>query len=152
TDALGRGVLHREISWERVGAWPRRPSRKSVPAWRRSCGPSNGWYDQRIGLGGDRWAPMDVSCSARLLQPLVQFASSSEAYRDLVPDHFRSMHPDARVSLEAVHAVLDQSVERTRDEALGLTLGRSMCLGAGGLFDYGVQTAATVRDAVAFAG
>jgi AraC-like DNA-binding protein len=68
-----------------------------------------------------------------------------------VPEHFRSVHPDARVSLDAVHAMLDRGVERTRDEALGLTLGRSMCLGGGGLFDYGMQTAATVREAMVFA-
>ena len=94
---------------------------------------------------------MDVCCSARLLQPLVQFASADEAYRDLVPEPFRTAHPDARVPLEAVHSMLDRGVERTRDEGLGLTLGYSMCLGAGGLFDYGMQTAATVRDAVVFA-
>jgi AraC-like DNA-binding protein len=94
---------------------------------------------------------MDVCCSARLLQPFVEFASADAAYRDLVPDHFRTVHPDARVSLDAVHAMLDRGVERTRDEALGLKLGRHMCLGAGGLFDYGMQSAATVREAVAFA-
>jgi AraC-like DNA-binding protein len=94
---------------------------------------------------------MNVSCSARLLQPFVEFASANAAYRELVPEPFRSVHPDARVSLEAVHAMLDAGVECTRDEALGIKLGRQMCLGAGGLFDYGMQSAATVRDAVAFA-
>jgi AraC-like DNA-binding protein len=94
---------------------------------------------------------MHVSCSARLLLPFVEFASADAAFRDLVPEHLWSVSPDARVSLEAVHEMLDRGVERTRDEALGLKLGRHMCLGAGGLFDYGMQSAATVRDAVAFA-
>ncbi len=101
----------------------------------------------RAAIGG----PMNVSCSARLLQPFVEFASADAAYRDLVPEPFWSAHPDARVSLEAVHDMLDRGVERTRDEALGLKLGRRMCPGAGGLFDYGMQSAATVRDAMAFA-
>jgi AraC-like DNA-binding protein len=94
---------------------------------------------------------MNVCCSARLLQPFVEFASGDAAYRGLVPEHFWSVHPDARVSLEAVHGMLERGVERTRDEALGLKLGRRMSLGAGGLFDYGMRSAATVRDAVAFA-
>ena len=94
---------------------------------------------------------MNVSCSARLLRPFFDFASADEAYADLVPQYFRSVHPDARVSLEAVHAMLERGLERTRDAAFGLKLGRRMCLGAGGLFDYGMQSAATVRDAAAFA-
>ncbi len=94
---------------------------------------------------------MNAFCSARLLQPFVEFASAEGACRDLVPDHFWSVHRDARVSLDAVHAMLDRGVERTRDEALGLKLGRHMCLGAGGLFDYGMRSASTVRDSVAFA-
>jgi AraC-like DNA-binding protein len=94
---------------------------------------------------------MNVCCSARLLQPFLEFASADVAYRDLVPEPFWSVHPDARVSLDAVHAMLDGGVERTHDAALGLKLGRRMCPGAGGLFDYGMQSAATVRDAVAFA-
>jgi AraC-like DNA-binding protein len=94
---------------------------------------------------------MNLSCSARLLQPFVDFASADAEYRELVPAHFWSVHPDARVSLEAVHTMLERGVEHTRDEALGIKLGRHMCLGAGGPFDYGMQSAATMRDAVAFA-
>jgi AraC-like DNA-binding protein len=94
---------------------------------------------------------MNVSCSARLVQPFVEFASADAEYRELVPEPFWSVHPDARVPLEAVHDMLEAGVERTRDEALGIKLGRHMRLGAGGLFDYGMQSAATLRDAVAFA-
>ncbi len=94
---------------------------------------------------------MDVSCTARLIQPGLEFASAHAAYRDLVPENLSSAHPDARVPLDAVHAMLERGVERARDEGLGLKLGRSMCLGAGGVFDYGMRSAATVRDAVAFA-
>ncbi len=95
--------------------------------------------------------PMDVSCSARLLQPFIEFASANAAYRDLVPEDFWSAQPDSRVSHDAVHTMLDRAVERSRDDALGLKLGRNMCLGAGGVFDYGMRSAATVRESVAFA-
>lgn len=94
---------------------------------------------------------MDVSCSARLLQPFIGFASADAAYRDLVPDDFWAVSLDARVSLDAVHMMLDRGVERTRDETLGLKLGRTACLGQSGLFDYGMRSAATVRESVAFA-
>jgi AraC-like DNA-binding protein len=94
---------------------------------------------------------MDMSCSARLLQPFVEFASANVACRELVPEDFWSVHPDERVSIDAVHVMLGRGVERARDDMLGLKLGRSMCLGAGGLFDYGMRSAATVREAVAYA-
>ena len=95
--------------------------------------------------------PMNVSCSARLVQPFIEFASASAAYRDLVPEPFWSVDPEARVSLDAVHSMLEGAVERSRDDALGLKLGRRMCFGAGGLFDYGMRSAATLRDAMSFA-
>ena len=57
---------------------------------------------------------MNVSCSARLLQPFVEFASADEAYRDLVPETFWSVDSDARVSLEAAHAMLEAAVSSAR--------------------------------------
>ena len=44
--------------------------------------------------------------------------------------------------------MLESAVERLGDEQLGLKLGRTMCFGEGGPFDYAVRSAATVRDAV----
>jgi AraC-like DNA-binding protein len=122
-----------------------------VPGLAPSCIPDNGWYDQPIGSGRRPVVPMNASCSARLLQPFIEFASANAAYRDLVPEPFWSVDPEARVSLEAVHSMLEGAVERARDDTLGLKLGRRMCLGAGGLFDYGMQSAATLRDALSFA-
>ena len=102
-------------------------------------------FDAAIGT------PMAVCCSARLLQPFLEFASANVVCRDLVPDAFWSVRPDARVSLDAVHTMLDGAVERMRDDDLGLKLGRNMCLGAAGIFDYGMRSAATVREAIGFA-
>ena len=93
---------------------------------------------------------MNACCSARLLQPFSTLRPPMRRTETSCRSIW-SVHPDARVSLEAVHAMLERGVERARDDALGLKLGRHMCLGAGGLFDYGMQSAATLRDAVAFA-
>jgi AraC-like DNA-binding protein len=91
---------------------------------------------------------MFTSCSVRLVQPFMKFAGNEHACRDLVPDDFWSLHPDDRVSVDTAHDMLGRGIERTRDELLGLRLGRMMTLGAGGPFDYVVHTAATVRDSL----
>jgi AraC-like DNA-binding protein len=89
---------------------------------------------------------VDALCSARLLEPFKKFVSGREAHRDLVPDVFWSVPGDARVSLNATHAMLDRGVERLRDEQLGLKLGATMRFGNGGAYDYAVRSAPTVRE------
>src|SRR5262245_37021491 len=87
-------------------------------------------------------------CSARILQPIMRYVRSRRLDRDLVPRDFWSADADARVSLAAVHSMLDCAVERLGDPPLGLKLGRSMRFGEGGPFDYAVRSAATLREAV----
>jgi AraC-like DNA-binding protein len=48
--------------------------------------------------------------------------------------------------------MMQHGVERFSDEQLGLKLGRSMCLGQTGPFDYLIQSAADVRESVEAAG
>jgi AraC-like DNA-binding protein len=91
---------------------------------------------------------MNASCSARLVQPFLRLVSAHQIDRDLVPRDFWATGADGRISLEAAHAMLDGGVERLRDDQLGLKLGRTMCFGEGGAFDYAVRSAPTVRDAV----
>ena len=91
------------------------------------------------------------SCSARLLRPIMRYVDARGLDRDLVPGDFWSANADGRVSLAAMHAMLDCAVERLGDERLGLRLGRSMRFGEGGPFDHAVRSAPTVRDAVAVA-
>lgn len=79
-----------------------------------------------------------------MLQPFMSWASAREAQRELVPSEFWRMPVEARVSLERVHEMLSSGVESSRDELLGLNLGRAMTLGTGGAFDYAVRSAATV--------
>jgi AraC-like DNA-binding protein len=47
--------------------------------------------------------------------------------------------------------MLERGVERMGDEDLGLKLARTVSLGTGGIFDYGMRSAATLGEAVAFA-
>lgn len=80
-----------------------------------------------------------------------RFVDARRLDRDLVPQEFWEVGADGRVSLEAAQCMLDGAVERLTDERLGLKLGRSMCFGEGGPFDYAVRSAATLKDAVTIA-
>src|SRR5215471_21459606 len=92
---------------------------------------------------------MQASCSARLLQPFLRIATTSDIHRDLVPAAFWQIHPDGRVSLSEAQTMLERGVERSRDEYLGLKLGTTMSLGTAGVFDYVVRSAPTMRDSFA---
>jgi len=92
---------------------------------------------------------MQVLCSARLLQPFLRVAATSEIHRDLVPAAFWQVHPDGRVPLSEAHTMLERGIERSRDEHFGLKLGSNMSLGTAGVFDYVVRSAPTVRDSFA---
>lgn len=92
---------------------------------------------------------MQASCSARLLQPFLRIATTSDIHRDLVPAAFWQTHPDGRVSLLEAQTMLERGVERSRDEYLGLKLGTTMSLGTAGVFDYVVRSAPTMRDSFA---
>lgn len=97
-------------------------------------------------------APMDASCSARILGPFLRLASTRDSVRGLVPDAFWSLGSDVRVSLDSAQTMLLQGVERLRDEQLGLKLGQTMRFGEGGAFDYAVRSAPTLRESVNVAG
>jgi AraC-like DNA-binding protein len=95
---------------------------------------------------------MSALCSARQLGPFLNLISTRQIHQDLVPSEFWSAGLEDRVPLEAVHGMMQNGVERFGDEQLGLKLGRSMCLGQTGPFDYFIQSAANVRESVEAAG
>jgi AraC-like DNA-binding protein len=95
---------------------------------------------------------MSALCSARQLGPFLNLIAMHPMHRDLVPPEFWTANLEDRVPLEAVHGMMQHGVERFGDEQLGLKLGRSMCLGQTGPFDYLIQSAANVRDSVEAAG
>ena len=88
------------------------------------------------------------TCSARILQPIKRYVDSRRLDPDLVPRDFWTAPADSRVSLESAHAMLECAVDRLRDRLLGIKLGRSMCFGEGGPFDYVIRSAPTIREAV----
>jgi AraC-like DNA-binding protein len=59
--------------------------------------------------------------------------------------------PDSRVSLARAHAPLVAATERLADDELGLKLGGALRFGAGGVFDYVMRSAPTLRDSVEMA-
>jgi AraC-like DNA-binding protein len=95
---------------------------------------------------------MNALCSVRVLSPFLRVIGAQDASRDLMPNDFLSAAPDDRVSLAAVHSLLENAVERLGNEQLGLKVGKTLCLGEAGLVDYMVKSAATLREAVETAG
>lgn len=95
---------------------------------------------------------MNALCSARQLGPFLNLINSRDTHRDLVPPDFWSADLEDRVPVEAVHEMMQNGVERFGDEQLGLKLGKSMCLGQTGPFDYMIQSSANVRESVEAAG
>ncbi len=95
---------------------------------------------------------MSALCSARQLGPFLNLIAARPMHRDLVPAEFWTADLEDRVPLEAVHGMMQNGVERFGDEQLGLKLGRSMCLGQTGPFDYFIQSSANVRESVNAAG
>ena len=94
---------------------------------------------------------MDESCSVRMLQPFMRFASNHEVVRDLIAQPLLSMDLDARIPLREAHAALTVASERLKDEDLALKMGKAFAFGTGGTFDYAVRSAATVSDSLAVA-
>ncbi|HET6336734.1 MAG TPA: helix-turn-helix domain-containing protein [Polyangiales bacterium] len=95
---------------------------------------------------------MSSLCSARQLGPFLNLIKTRETHRDLVPPEFWSADLEDRVPVEAVHGMMQNGVERFGDDQLGLKLGKSMCLGQTGPFDYLIQSSANVRESIEAAG
>jgi AraC-like DNA-binding protein len=94
---------------------------------------------------------MQASCSARLVRHSLQAVPIPDPDRQYIPPAFWSVDPDSRVPLANAHAPLIAATERLADEELGLKLGSALRFGAGGVFDYVMQSAATLRDSVEMA-
>jgi AraC-like DNA-binding protein len=94
---------------------------------------------------------MEGSCSVRMVQPFWRYASTRPVLADLAPPELAAMDLDARLPLRATHDALLLGSERLGDPTLGLEMGRSLCFGSGGVFDYAVRSAPTVRESLAVA-
>jgi AraC-like DNA-binding protein len=91
-----------------------------------------------------------MSCSGRFVRPfLLQLASYPSAATKL--EQVRAQPVTDRVPIERAYETLSRWVELTGDEALGLKAGLRMCLGAGGVLEFAMHSANSVRDSVTVA-
>jgi AraC-like DNA-binding protein len=83
-----------------------------------------------------------------MIQPFSRLASAHAQLDDLLPPIVRDMDLDARLPLRQTQAAFEVASERLQDERLGLKVGRTFCFGMGGVFDYAVRSAPTVRSSL----
>ena len=91
-----------------------------------------------------------LSCSSRLVRPFVQLLASYPSF-EIKLDARYALRLGDRIRLDRAHAALTHWVNQTGDVALGLKAGALMCFGAGGVLDYAMRSATSIRDSVAVA-
>jgi AraC-like DNA-binding protein len=91
---------------------------------------------------------MQLSYSARLMQPFLELLSRYPGFPSDVLEPLRQLDPDARIPIADAHARLEEAVRATGDPLLGLKAGRAMVLGDAGVSDYAVSTASTVGEGI----
>jgi AraC-like DNA-binding protein len=89
---------------------------------------------------------MQLSYSARLMQPFIELLTSHPGVPRDVLEPLRQLDPDARVPIAEAHAQLEDAIRATRDPLLGLKAGRAMVFGDAGVSDYAISTASTVGE------
>ena len=94
---------------------------------------------------------MQLSYSARLMQPFFALLASYPGFPVEALDPLRAMDPEARVPIADAHARLELAIRTTGDALIGLKAGRNMVLGDAGVADYAISTAATVGEGIEIA-
>jgi len=88
-----------------------------------------------------------MSCTGRFIRPFVQLLSSRyPGVLNASLERFRGITRSRRVDLAAGHETLVHWVKVTGDEALGLKAGELMCLGEGGVLEFALHSARSVRE------
>ena len=90
----------------------------------------------------------ELSYSARLLKPFVRVLRQSGKVPEDVLTGLDAMDLDHRMPLASAHGMLKAAVEVMRDPAIGLKAARECSPGDGGVLDYAISSASTVRDAI----
>jgi len=91
-----------------------------------------------------------MSCSGRFVRPFLLQLASYPSFADKL-EKLRAMPAMDRVPIERSHEVLTRWVDLCGDESLGLKAGARMCLGAGGVLEFAMHSANSVRDSVTVA-
>ena len=90
--------------------------------------------------------------SARLLAPFIAILRGDSRFSTAAFEMFESLDADERVRVSAVHSMLEASVSITKDDLLGVRAAARTSLGDGGIFDFVLSTADTLRAAIESAG
>jgi AraC-like DNA-binding protein len=91
-----------------------------------------------------------MSCSGRFVRPFLLQLASYPSFADKL-EKLRAMPAMDRVPIERAHETLTRWVDLSGDESLGLKAGSRMCLGAGGVLEFAMHSANSVRDSVTVA-
>jgi len=89
-----------------------------------------------------------MSCTGRFVRPFVRLLSRYPGVAATSLDTFRKLSQQQRVSLMAGHDTLAHWVQSTGDESLGLKAGELMCLGEGGVLEFAMHSAGSVREGI----
>ncbi|HEX3596246.1 MAG TPA: AraC family transcriptional regulator ligand-binding domain-containing protein [Polyangiaceae bacterium] len=86
--------------------------------------------------------------SARFIRPFAALLATSERFDRKSLEKLRSIDAEGRLPIETAHRLVEDQIEQTGDQNLGIRAARLTALGSGGALDYAMNSAATVRDAL----
>jgi AraC-like DNA-binding protein len=92
-----------------------------------------------------------MSCAGRYVRPFVRLLSSYPGFPAAALERGKAAAQQDRVAIEDSHRTLEGWVKDTGDLDLGLKAGQLMCLGWGGVLEYAMHSAASVREGTAVA-
>src|SRR4051794_27308040 len=87
-----------------------------------------------------------LSYSARFTRPFVRLLSAYSGLKPGALDRAKALTGDDRVTVEDAHAALGSWVKQTGDVDIGLKAGRLLSTGWGGVLDYAMQSAPSLRE------
>lgn len=87
-----------------------------------------------------------MSCTGRFVRPFIRLLSRYPGFDAAALEPFRKVSQQQRINLSAAHETLTRWASSTGDEDLGLKAGELMCLGEGGVLEFAMHSAASVRE------
>lgn len=92
-----------------------------------------------------------MSCTARFIRPFVRLLNQHPDSASFKLDRLEAIGVEQRVRLEIAHDTVLRWVAKTGDPDLGLKAGRRMCVGSGGVLEFAMHSARSLRDSVSVA-
>src|SRR5262245_16530195 len=91
-----------------------------------------------------------MSCTGRFIRPFVRVLSRDPNVATKL-DRVQAISPERRIDLQQAHETVEHWVKLTRDADLGLRAGSTMSLGHGGVLEYAMHSADSLRSSVSVA-